>query len=508
MQKVALIILDWFGINNKKPQENAITQANTPTFDRLFNQPYASLLASWKAVWVPEWQMGNSEIGHLTIWSGRIIKQSLVEIEDLLDDWSWGDIPEFQGAIQHCIDNDSNLHLIQVLWPGWVHGSDSHLRKIIKIIDPNINVNLHLLCDGRDLEPQSAYDLMVEFQDFLKDFPNVKISTIWWRYFGMDRDNNRDRIQKAYDEIVFWQMQTSDDPSDYIKKSYEKWINDEFIIPVTFIDGDQLEDGDAVIHLNFRSDRARQLTQAISASIDPDLLKTISNRNQNFMIKKLNNIYLATMTRYYPEYKWAVIIKDMNIKNTLGEVLSKNEARQLHIAETEKFAHVTKFFNGGKQIVYNGEKDILVPSHKVATYDLDPEMSAQEIYDEFVQNAKDFDFVVVNFANWDMVGHTWVMSAAIQAVEKLDQLTGQLIDFCKKNNLDMLITADHGNCEEMWTQENPQTAHSTNPVPCRYIKNWEVQKIKPKWWLSDIAPTVLKLMNIEKASEMTWNSLV
>jgi 2,3-bisphosphoglycerate-independent phosphoglycerate mutase len=270
MKKLALIILDGIGINTKAPKENALTQGKTPNLDKLFKSDYASLLASGKAVGVPEDQMGNSEIGHMTIGSGRIIKQSIVEIDDMLDEGSFKKLAEFQAGITHCKKNNSNLHLLQIFGPGGVHGYDSHLKKILKIIPSDISVNLHLFTDGRDLAPQSAHKLMITFEKFLEKFPNIKIASLAGRYFGMDRDNNRDRIQKAYDEIFFGQIQTSDTPSEYIAKSYEKLINDEFIVPVCFTEGEQVEDGDAIFHLNFRSDRARQMTQAIMASIHPD----------------------------------------------------------------------------------------------------------------------------------------------------------------------------------------------------------------------------------------------
>jgi 2,3-bisphosphoglycerate-independent phosphoglycerate mutase len=266
----------------------------------------------------------------------------------------------------------------------------------------------------------------------------------------MDRDNNWERIQKSYDEIMFGQLQTSDTPTEYIAKQYELGIMDEFLLPVSFIGAEQIENGDTVFHLNFRSDRARQMTQAIMVSSKPSLTKEYSARPTNgFTLKQLHDVYLVTMTKYYKEYDGPMFIKESDIKHTLGETISSAEGRQLHIAETEKFAHVTKFFNGDRQIVYDGEKDILVPSHKVATYDLDPEMSAQEIFDQFVAHAKEFDFVLVNFANGDMVGHTGKMDAVIKAVQKLDTMISQIIAFCKINNFDLLVTADHGNCEEM-----------------------------------------------------------
>ncbi len=509
MKKLALIVLDGFGINTQTPNENAITMAKSPTFTALFKKLTTQLEASGRAVWLPDGQMGNSEVGHMTIGTGRIIKQYLVQIQDMLDDGSFAKLPELKQWIEHCKKNNSNLHILQLFWPGGVHAMDSHLKKILALIPSDVSVFLHLFGDGRDLAPDSALWLMQEFEKFLSEkFPNVTIASLAWRYFGMDRDNNRERIQKSYDEIMFGQLQTSDSPSEYIAKQYELGIMDEFLPPVCFMNAEQIEDGDTIFHLNFRSDRARQMTQAIMVSCNPSLAKEYPMRPHNGRtLKNLRNIYFVAMTKYYKEYDGPIFIKESNIKNTLGEVIAHNERRQLHLAETEKFAHVTKFLNGDKQIVYDGEKDILVPSHKVATYDLDPEMSAQEILDAFFANAKEFDFVAVNFANGDMVGHTGKMDAAIQAVKKLDECTSKIINFCKVNNFDLLVTADHGNCEDMGTPEHPMTAHTMNPVPFRYIKNGEVVPTKAKWWLSDIAPTVLTLMWLKIPSEMTGKPL-
>lgn len=508
MKKLALIILDGFWINTKTPKQNGIIQSNSSVFKKLFTESYSSLAACEKAVGLPIGQMGNSEVGHMTIGSWRVIKQNLVEIEDMLDDGSFAKLQEFKAGIAHCKENDSTLHLIQLFGPGGVHAMDTHLKKIIKIIPKDINVSLHLFGDGRDLAPNSMLDLMVDFEKFLTKYPNVKISSLAWRYYGMDRDNNRERIQKSYDEIMFGQLQTSDTPSEYIAKQYEQEITDEFIKPVSFTRWDQIESDDAIFHLNFRSDRARQLTQAIMVSINKKNAEEYPTRDRHFLIKRLSNIYFVAMTTYYKEYEWPVFIKDQDVKNTLSEVISHQELRQLHLAETEKFAHVTKFFNGDRQIVFDGEKDILVPSHKVATYDLDPEMSAEEIYAQFITQAKNFDFVVVNFANGDMVGHTGKMDAVIAAIKKLDKIIGNIIKFCDKNEYELILTADHGNSDDMWTPENPITAHSMNPVPCRYISKGKVQPVKKTWGLADVAPTVLHIMGIKIPKEMTGKSIV
>lgn len=509
MKKLALIILDGCGINTKTPAENAITLAKSPTITSLFKKMTTQLAASGRPVGLFDGQMGNSEVGHMTMGAGRVKKQSPVELEDMLDDGSFAKLAEFKAGIDHCKKNNSHLHLLQLFSTGGVHAFNRHLCKIISLIPTGVPTFLHLFTDGRDSDTHAALELMKEFQIFLQKFPHVTIASLGGRYFGMDRDNNRERIQKSYDEIMFGQLQTSDTPDEYIAKQYELGLTDEFIPPVCFMDAEQIEDGDTVFHLNFRSDRGRQMTQAIKVSCDPKLAQEYPTRPTNGRtLKNLRNVYLVTMTKYYKEYDGNIFIKPIVMANTLGEVISNHELRQLRIAETEKFPHVTKFFNGDKYIVFDGEKDIIVPSHKVATYDLDPEMSAEEILNEFLTKANDYEFVVVNFANGDMVGHTWVLPAAEKAVQKLDMCVSEVISFCKKNKYELLITADHGNCENMWTPEHPNTAHTTNLVPFRYISNGEVVKTKPSGWLSDVAPTVLKLMGLAIPKEMTGKSLV
>jgi 2,3-bisphosphoglycerate-independent phosphoglycerate mutase len=350
---------------------------------------------------------------------------------------------------------------------------------------------------------------MKTFEKFLQSYPMVKISTFGGRYFAMDRDNNWERIQKAYDEIVFQQSQTSDTPSEYIAKAYAAGQTDEFILPVSFLEGAPIESGDAVFYLNFRTDRARQFTQALVVSQFPEQAQRYEKRGKGVMTKKLQHLYLATMTTYYQEYEGDTFLAEKEIAHTLSEVLSQHEMRQLHLAETEKFAHVTKFFNAEKEIVYDGQKNILIPSHKVATYDLDPEMSAQEIMDTFKREIQHFDFFIINFANGDMVGHTGIPTAIIQTVEKLNSILEQLLTVSKAFDVDILLTADHGNCEEMGTPEAPKTSHTTNPVPFWYIKQGVVQEaIREQGALYDFAPTVLALFGIEKPNEMTGKSLL
>jgi len=325
----------------------------------------------------------------------------------------------------------------------------------------------------------------------------------------MGRDDNRERVQKAYDEIVFQQTQTSDTPSTYIAKQYQAGFTDEFLPPVSFVIGKPIESGDAVFYFNFRTDRARQFTQALVVSQDPSHAQLIEKRGKGLLTKPLSDLFLATMTKYYTEYPASYFLPERQVEHTLSEILSQHDLRQLHLAETEKFAHVTKFFNAEKEIVYDGQKNLLIPSHKVATFDLDPEMSAQEIMDAFTQEVKHFEVFIINFANGDMVGHTGKMDACLQMIIKLDDIVHQLITLSKDYDVDLLITADHGNCEEMGTPDAPKTAHTTNPVPFRYIHQGEVQpNIKKQGALYDFAPTILALYGIPQPAEMTGENMI
>ena len=507
--KVALIVLDWFGLTDSNPDRNSIIQAKTPTFDYLFSKTYARIEASWRAVGLPDGQMWNSEVWHTTIWTGRIIKQSLVEISDLFDEWKFAKLEPFKEWIQHVRDNGSKLHLLGLFGPGGVHSIDIHMINMIKIIPDDVQTYIHFFLDWRDVPPQSAVWFMRDFEKFLKDYPNVKISTLGGRYWWMDRDNNWNRVQKAYDEMVFQQTQTSDTPTDYIQKRYEVWETDEFLTPVSFLWTEPIGDWDSVFYLNFRADRARQMTQALMVSQDFKNAKLYEKWDSSFITRGMPNLYFVAMTKYYKEYDGPTFLVPKDIKNTLSEVLSNHDLRQFHLAETEKFAHVTKFFNAEKEIVYDWQKNTIIPSHKVATYDLDPAMSASEILKTLLEETQNFDAFIVNFANGDMVGHTWILPAAIKAVETLDSVMAKLLEWSKSEDVDILITADHGNCEEMWPEGAPITSHTTNLVPFWYIHQWEPQdNIQKSGWLSDIAPTMLNLFGIEIPKEMTWHSLI
>lgn len=496
-QKTALVILDWFWINFDSKEENSIYLADTPNFDKLFSSSYTSLWAAWAYVWLPDWQIWNSEVWHLTIWTWRILKQSLPKIAELFETEKFSEIKSFKNGINHIKEMDWVLHIFGLFWPGWVHALWKHLEETIKIIPSDVTVSLHLFMDGRDIAPDSGLELMKDFEDFLLDYSNVKISSLSGRYYSMDRDNNWDRIEKAYNAIIWESEKTSLTPSEYIAKSYESEILDEFIKPIFFEDWVKVSSNDSIFHLNFRSDRARQMTQVFA-----------DENFEGFKKDKVDNLFISTMTKYYPEYNGELFLIDEMPKNVLSEVISNNWLSQLHLAETEKFAHVTKFFNGWKADKFTWENWELIPSHKVATYDLDPEMSAIEIKEKFTKLSKKNDFTVVNFANGDMVWHTWSMTAAKKAVETLDLVVWELIEYSKNEDVDLFITADHWNCEEMGTEDKPKTAHTLRPVPCFYIKKGDVVELKNEGWLEDLAPTILDNMSVEIPSEMTGKSLL
>ncbi len=498
-KKTSLIILDWFWINDFNLTENAIHLADTPNFDKLFWEDiFSSLEASWEHVWVLKWQIWNSEVWHMTIWSWRIVKQTILEINDLFTNWSFSDINSFKDWINHSIKNNSKLHIIWLIWPWWVHAYWEHLFNIIKLIPSNINVFLHIFWDWRDTNYKSLAWNIESLNDFLQDYNNVKIASICWRFYSMDRDNNWDRIEMAYNSIVLWNNLIKLSPLDYVNRMYEQNIYDEFIVPAVFVENWYIQDNDAVFFINFRSDRARQLTQAIIND----------NLPSSFMSKKLDNIYFVSMTKYYENYSSNVFVEKKSIKNTLPELFSNLWLKQLHLAETEKFAHVTKFFSGWNNIAYENQDNILIPSPKVKTYDLRPEMSAFEVFDYYKNNFLNYDFTVVNFANWDMVWHSWSIDASIKAVEALDKIVWELIELSKINSTHLIITADHWNCEQMWTIDNPHTAHTLNKVPCFYISSWKQIELKNSWWLKDIAPTILDIMWIKVPQDMTWESLI
>jgi 2,3-bisphosphoglycerate-independent phosphoglycerate mutase len=507
--KVMLIIMDGFGLTDKV-KGNAIKAAKTPNLDRLFaTKPWTRLKCSGNAVGLPEGQMGNSEVGHLNIGAGKIVYQDITRINLSIKDGSFFKNPELIKTIKHCIDYNSNLHIFGLLSDGCVHSSLDHLWAILKLAkDNNLNkAYLHAFMDGRDTLPHSGIDFIKQFQEKAKEIGVGKIATISGRYYAMDRDNRWDRIEKAYMAIVYGKGNEETDPVAVMKNSYENDVTDEFIIPTVIKENGKpvatVLDNDAIIFFNFRADRARQLTNSF---VCPDFDK--------FKTKKINNLLYTTMTEYDIKFNKYVNVafKPIKLTNILGEVLQNNGLKQLRIAETEKYAHVTFFFNGGVEKPFKNEDRILIHSPKVATYDLQPEMSAYLVTDRVIKeiNSQNYDVIILNFANCDMVGHTGIFEAAVKAVEIVDKSVAKVVAALEKNNYDYLITADHGNAEKMIDEKgNIFTAHTTNDVPIIFgCKNKTGLKLRDDGKLADIAPTMLDILNIDKPEEMTGKSLI
>lgn len=499
MKKVTLVVLDGVGVSDEYPEWNAMFHANTPNFDRLFaSKNYAILKASGRSVGVLEGQMGNSEVGHMTIWAGRAVLQSIVEINDLFETKRFEHLPVFTESIAFAREHASRIHILGLLWPSGVHAHTEHIIQTIQVLPRDISVCLHVFSDGRDSDYDSAYPYLEELQTFLTNYPQVSIASLSGRYFAMDRDNNWERTSLAYETIVMAENQTDRTLLEYISDSYQQGIYDEFMKPVCFDGYTGFQDGDVVYFMNFRSDRARQLTQAVTHDVTAP--------NMPAYVKK--DVFFVSMTPYYEGYTGKVFVEKQEVHQTLSEVFDEHHISHLHIAETEKYAHVTKFFNGGRKTPCELEKDLLIPSHKVATYDLDPDMSAEEIYLSYIESVLDYGFSVLNFANGDMVGHTGNMSATVQALETLDHIIGKMIDFAKVHDIVLVITADHGNCEEMGTPESHKTSHTLNPVPCFCIQGGQPLPLQSDGTLADVAPTILDLMGIEIPEEMTGKSLL
>lgn len=507
MEKVILVILDGWGLG-KKYSGNAIELSETPNFDFLIkNYPNSKLDASGLAVGLPEGQMGNSEVGHLNIGSGKIIYQDLTKISKAIKDRNFYDNKSLIEAITHAKENNSNLHLMGLVSYGGVHSHMDHLIALLKLCkDNNFNkVFVHAFLDGRDVSPTSGKS---DIQSLLDEMNNIgvgKLSSVSGRYYSMDRDKRWDRIEKSYNNMVLGIGDESKEPVNSIIESYERGITDEFIEPFIVLDenGNKniINNNDSIIFFNFRPDRAREMTRAL---ID----KNFSGFNRK---KVLTNIEFICMTQYDATLENVKIAFPSEFhKNTLGEVISKNNLKQLRIAETEKYAHVTFFFNGGVEEPSKGEDRKLIASPKVTTYDLKPEMSAIEVTEKVIIeiNKGNYDLIVLNYANTDMVGHTGNIDASIKAVETVDSCLGKILDATIKNNLTMLITADHGNSEYLIDEGTNEifTAHTTNKVPFIEFPNKEIKLKDGK--LSDIAPTILDIMNINQPEEMTGTSLI
>ncbi len=500
-----LMILDGFGKNEKK-DGNAVAIAKTPNIDKLMKTyPMSELHASELDVGLPEGQMGNSEVGHTNIGAGRIVYQELTRITKSIEDGDFFSIPEFVKAIENCKKNNSKLHIMGLLSDGGVHSHNRHLYALLELAKRKgfEDVFVHCFLDGRDTPPASAEMYIAQLAEKMKEKGTGKIATITGRFYAMDRDKRWERIKKAYDALVNGIGIKANSALTAIENSYQQETFDEFVEPTVIYNGEKpvatMSENDSVIFFNFRPDRAREITRTL---VDKDF--------NEFETKKLN-LNFVCMTQYdetMPNVN--VAFKPTVLKNTFGEYISDLGYTQLRIAETEKYAHVTFFFNGGKEQQYKNEDRILVPSPKVETYDLKPEMSAYEVTDKVVEaiDSDKYDCIILNYANPDMVGHTGNLEAAVKALEAVDECVGRVVDIVNKKEGRLLITADHGNAEQMidYKTGEPHTAHTTNPVPLILI-GMEGVKLK-NGKLADLAPTMLDIMNVEKPQEMTGESLL
>lgn len=505
MSKAILIILDGFGIG-KNNDANAVYRAKTPTIDKLLKTcPHAKLQASGEFVGLPDGQMGNSEVGHLNIGSGRVVYQDLSLINRDIKTGDFFKKEEFLKAIDHSKKNNTNLHLMGLLSYGGVHSHIDHIKALLDLCKENgvgDRTYLHAILDGRDVDIHSAKHDVAEILTYMKENNCGKLASISGRYYAMDRDKRYDRTKKYYDTVTSEKPRlVSKDAIETISKSYEQNITDEFVVPCAIENGGkvtEIKSGDSIIFINFRPDRARQITDAFT------------NKNfGGFERKFIDNIYYVCMTNYDASFDNVhVAYKDEEIVNTLGEVISKHNLKQLRIAETEKYAHVTYFFNGGREEKFDGEDRILINSPKVATYDLKPEMSAYELTDKLISVMDNYELIILNYANTDMVGHTGVVPAIIKAVETVDTCLEKLLKKAKECGFTAIITADHGNCEAMFDEEGkPITSHTTNPVPVILFNDKKHNKIKDGV-LADLAPSLLDILNIKKPKEMTGESIL
>lgn len=503
-RKVAVIIMDGWG-HGSQPERSAIAQANVPFINSLYTKySHSELITFGENVGLPDGQMGNSEVGHLNIGAGRVVYQELMKVNIAIQNGDLAKNPKLLDTIKYCKENNKPLHLIGLVSDGGVHSHTSHLKAICDIAKANglNDVFIHAFTDGRDTDPKSGVGFITDLQNFLKNSVG-RIASVCGRYYAMDRDNRWERVKVAYDLLVRGEGVKTQDVLKSINDSYTLGVTDEFIKPILATDADNqplslIKDGDAVICFNFRTDRCREISKALTQQDFPDQ-----------GMKKLD-LHYTTMTVYDHSFKNVNNIFDNNdLKKTLGEVLSDLSLTQLRAAETEKYPHVTFFFNGGKEAPFRGEDRIMEPSPKVATYDLQPEMSAQGLTDRVVKyiNEKQPDFICLNYANADMVGHTGVFKAVIKACETVSACVGQVVTDCLSHGYAILLTADHGNADYKINNDgSPNTAHTKNPVPLFLIDN----KLKPvlhNGSLADIAPTVLKLMGIPQPPEMTGKPL-
>lgn len=505
---ICLIIMDGWGIGDPNDKNNAIAVGKTPVLDALTEKyPHAKLQASGEYVGLPDGQMGNSEVGHTNIGAGRIIYQELTRITKAIKDGDFFENEALCSVVEDVKKSGGALHLMGLVSPGGVHSHSKHLYGLLELAKKHglKEVYVHAFLDGRDVPPASAHEYLAELEEEIKKIGIGKIATISGRYYAMDRDKRWERVEKAYDAIARAKGNTAESSAEAIQASYAdksekpEGVTDEFVVPVV-IDGYKgMKSGDGVIFFNFRPDRARELTHAFT-----------DTTFDGFKREEDLKLSFTTMTQYEAGMNVKIAYPPESIKNTLGEIISAKGLKQLRIAETEKYAHVTFFFNGGVEKEYDGEDRILVASPKVATYDLKPEMSAIEVTDKVVEAIKSekYDFIILNYANGDMVGHTGVMEAAVKAVETVDKCVGRFVEALKSVGGEVIIIADHGNADEMIDHATgePFTAHTTNPVPIICVSE-RVKSIK-EGALCDVAPTLLTLAGLDIPKEMTGKVLV
>ncbi len=503
---VMLLILDGWGYREKTTADNAIENGNTPNWHRLLNEcPHGFVETSGLAVGLPEGQMGNSEVGHTNLGAGRVVMQDLPKIDLAIKDGSLAKNPILVNMINTLKANGKTCHLMGLMSPGGVHSSQSHIEVLAKIIsENNIPVRVHAFLDGRDTPPASAAEYLQQFEKDVAGLNNVKIATIEGRFYAMDRDKRWDRIEKAYNNMVLADGKRFASADEAIKASYVDKVNDEFVIPVVIGDYNGMQDGDAILMANFRADRAREILYALA-----------DKEFNGFERKKVVNFSdHVGMTEYSVDHNrfMHTIFPPEQLTNILGEVVAKHGLKQLRIAETEKYAHVTFFFNGGEEKEFEGEERILIASPKVATYDLKPEMSVYEVTEQLVNaiENKKFDVIICNFANGDMVGHTGIMEAALKAVAAVDECLGKVETAIKNVGGVLIVTADHGNCEKMVDEitGQPYTAHTVGKVQAILVNDQSGVKSLENGRLADIAPTMLELLGIEQPKEMTGKSLL
>ncbi|WP_062199673.1 2,3-bisphosphoglycerate-independent phosphoglycerate mutase [Massilibacterium senegalense] len=504
---VALIILDGFGLRNET-KGNAVAHAHKPNFDQYWNEfPHTTLTACGEAVGLPEGQMGNSEVGHLNIGAGRIVYQSLTRINLSIRERDFFENEEFKKAMDYAKKHQSALHLLGLLSDGGIHSHNSHLYALLEMAKEQQveRVYVHAFLDGRDVGPTTAKQYLQELEDKMAEIGVGELATVSGRYYAMDRDRRWDRVEKCYRAMTYGEGPAYQDPLTLVDDSYSKEVYDEFVIPSVIVKEDgtpvgKVEDNDAMIFFNFRPDRAIQLSRVFTNETFEEI-----NRGEGFP----KATYFVCMMPYSETVDGTIAFPKINLDNTFGDVVSRHGLKQLRIAETEKYPHVTFFFSGGREETFPGEDRILIDSPKVATYDLKPEMSAYEVTEALVKEieAEKYDTIILNFANPDMVGHSGMLEPTKKAIEAVDECLGKVVRALLEKGGTALITADHGNADEVVTLEgNPMTAHTVNPVPLIVTKKG--LELREGGILGDLIPTMLELLEVEQPKEMTGQTLI